>query len=703
MNNVHRNPRFIPAVLLSLAFLGLGAPIPAQESKEHDAKARATALNGVVTPFLKTHCIDCHSADSPEGDVQLDNLLGRFDDRKEAGVWSQVLEALAFSAMPPDSADAFPTSQESRTVQTWIAANLSRHGVPFEDKSRAEGFANLVPHDLLFSSKERQRKVDVAARLWRISPNALIKQMVANIKHRDGVWHINRESFERQMLSRYQFDVNTNPFNLDKPHGRFRDFKGKYLINSMVAEQITELALDAAETQFSAIRGDLEKRKDQGEAAKDSYQHYLTSHFQRVQRMTPSPDEMDALLALANKVDEELGDHQGLVVAMCAVILQPASMFRLEHEASGVGTAALAPRENPDLYALSRRDLSHSLAYALTDLPPDAQLLERIVKDERPIPETLRAEAELLLSDNRFAQRRLLQFFQEYFDYEKAADVFKDDKHRVHWAPAYVSDLNLLIAKVLEEDKQVFKTLLTTNEYRLTVVKSFSGASHLAYNLPADTKRNGDVIKTPKDQRMGVLTHPAWLVAHSGNFDNDPIRRGAWIRTKLLGGMIPDVPITVDAKLPDEPTWTLRKRLEVTEESYCNMCHSKMNPLGLPFERFNHYGRYRRKELGKSAVTTGSIARSGDAALDGDVQDPFEMIQRLARSKRVEQVFVRHVFRFFMGRNETLGDSKTLQDAHTAYVDANGSMKALVVSLLSSDSFIYRASSKVAATEKPSK
>lgn len=75
-----------------------------------------------------------------------------------------------------------------------------------------------------------------------------------------------------------------------------------------------------------------------------------------------------------------------------------------------------------------------------------------------------------------------------------------------------------------------------------------------AYNLPADTKRNGDVIRMPKDQRMGVLTHPAWLVAHSGNFDNDPIRRGLWIRKHLLGGMVPDVPITVDAKLPDEPT-----------------------------------------------------------------------------------------------------------------------------------------------------
>ena len=52
---------------------------------------------------------------------------------------------------------------------------------------------------------------------------------------------------------------------------------------------------------------------------------------------------------------------------------------------------------------------------------------------------------------------------------------------------------------------------------------------------------------------------------------------------------------------------------------------------------------------------------------------------------------MRYVFRFFMGRNETLGDAKSLQDAHKAYVDNDGSMNALVLSLLSSDSFVYRA------------
>gem|GEM_PF-6057835 len=34
-------------------------------------------------------------------------------------------------------------------------------------------------------------------------------------------------------------------------------------------------------------------------------------------------------------------------------------------------------------------------------------------------------------------------------------------------------------------------------------------------------------------------------------------------------------------------------------------------------------------------------------------------------SERVEQVFVRHVFRYWMGRNETIEDAPVLQDKYS--------------------------------------
>ncbi len=209
--------------------------------------------------------------------------------------------------------------------------------------------------------------------------------------------------------------------------------------------------------------------------------------------------------------------------------------------------------------------------------------------------------------------------------------------------------------------------------------------------------------------RKGILTHPAWLIAHSLNTETDPVRRGRWIREKLLAGRVPDVPITVDAVVPEDHHKTLRERLvKVTSAQECYKCHQYMNPLGLPFEQFDDFGRFRTQEsleheeniVGKNGNLpiyktllvnpAGALDSTGTAALDGEVRDAFDLIDRLAKSPRVRQSIIRHAFRFFMGRNEMLSDSRTLIDADKVYVQSGGSFRAVVVSLLTSDSFLYR-------------
>ena len=87
---------------------------------------------------------------------------------------------------------------------------------------------------------------------------------------------------------------------------------------------------------------------------------------------------------------------------------------------------------------------------------------------------------------------------------------------------------------------------------------------------------------------------------------------------------------------------------------------------------------------------TGYLKGSGDPKLDGEVKDAIDLAERLGKSRRVRQSIIRHAFRYFLGRNESLSDSKTLIDADQAYVESRGSFDALVVSLLTSDSFVYR-------------
>ena len=613
-----------------------------------------------IRPFLNTYCISCHGPEKQKGKIRFDQITASMSDRRQAELWVRMLEAIEFGEMPSDSAKKFPTKAEARLVQGWISRALEAEGLAVEEKRDKEGYGNLVSHELLFSPAENKRTIDVAARLWRITPKAL-----ANLLR------------GARMVS--------NPFDLEKPHGNFRDFKGKYHFNSLMAEQITELAIAHSDKEAKNARKMIVVLREKGSTIDEANREAIKRHYNTVLRRSPAEKEMESLMALLKKVDAELGIPRGLQAAYAAIILQPETLFRFE----GTGGSG-----DSNLVSLSRRELATSLSYALTDLPLEGNMLRAFENEKMPVRDIIRAEVNRLFEDEKrpYARNRLLQFFQEYFDYQKAEDVFKDQiKGHKHWAPALVYDLDALIMHTLKKDKQVFKTLLTTPEYLIFVNSHRDHGNPLVYNLPPDWKPTPKPVRFPKDQRMGVLTHPAWLVAHSGNFDNDPIRRGHWIRYKLLGGNVPDIPINVDAKLPDEKTMTLRERMHVTRAEECYKCHSKMNPLGLPFELYDHYGRLRFTELDKPVDTTSKVVNTGIAGVDGEVKSPFELIERLANSKYCEQVFTRYVFRFFLGRNETLGDAKTLQEAYRAYVQSDGSMKAMMVSLLSSDSFIYRA------------
>ncbi len=377
-----------------------------------------------------------------------------------------------------------------------------------------------------------------------------------------------------------------------------------------------------------------------------------------------------------------------------AIVMQPEAVFRLE---LGQGSVDDLGRQR-----LSQGEIAVALSYALGNRPNN-DTMRAAEESKLATQEQVAAQVRAMLANPKADTSRIMQFFREYFGYPEAVNVFKDPPPAGKHEPGVlVNDLEYLIQDILDKDRDVLYELLTTNRayVNYSVDKKRGTASpkynkreyETVYGLPPDWKWTAkQPIELPADERAGVLTHPAWLTAYSGNFDNHPVQRGKWVRTHLLGGSVPDVPIGVDARIPDDQHRTLRDRLAgATSKAECWRCHRKMDPLGLPFEKFTHYGHARRYELDAPVDTSGTITRTGDAEIDGEIEDPIPMLHKLARSERVEQVFVRYAFRFFLGRNETLGDAKTLQEAHEAYKESGGSFNALVVSLLSSDSFGYR-------------
>ncbi|MAS93912.1 MAG: hypothetical protein CMO55_12025 [Verrucomicrobiales bacterium] len=769
------------------------------------AEERPT-FDSVVDAFLVKYCLDCHDADTEKGDVALDDIFDVTAENAE--IWKSVWEQVSLKEMPPRDKKNQPTAMERLELANWITSELEvamadvggfySHKLPKK--------ANHLPHELLFGDEVPKdlEPASTPARIWRIHPqehlvrlNALINidpeynpEMPGQRTAGDRIpWNEQGEVKVYYGLDRLQAWVGGTAayaaaitgfppvLTTTNDHG-LRNYPIMYSVNGAEATQIAALAEDvvrfmangpiAEPWQFDAkqrqqmlqtkykgmdIRGTVQSLQygpdpkrpltpvydlvQDETVSQENLRAAVVFLFENLTGRPPTDDETDEYVTLANDSIENLGKDDGVILGLVPIFLDPDALFRPE----------LADYGKPDEYGrvmLQDWELGLAVNAAFSFLPPDKELKQAVLDGKMKTRKDVEREVQRILDDDAFRKPRILQFFREYFDYDRAGRICKDtgalrkagyrERNYTEVMNEMTANTDRLVELILEEDKQVLRELLTTDR-----VVWNPGKETLYYSTFENLKEppkpdkdpkkrkpptpqqlghtilpNGETVHVrvaeevaryrknspkvservlthlPKGQRLGILTHPSWLVSHTDAMDNHAIHRGIWVRERLLGDATPDVPITVDAMLPDEPNNTLRHRMRVTREAECWRCHRKMDPLGLPFEQFNHIGLYRTTEHGKPVNTRGEIFFSGDPELDGPVKGPYEMIRKLAASERVEQVFVRHAFRYWIGRNETVNDAPVLQAAWHAYHDNNGSMKALIESLVTSDAFLYR-------------
>jgi hypothetical protein len=820
------------------------------------------SLESLALPFLEKHCYECHDDLGAEADLNLLEL-GPLDETN-AAVWKSVWAQVALGEMPPKKKER-PEPVERLRFTDWVVGELRRamadKGGFDAHLDPAKG--NYVSHELLFGPLPEGIELAPAsspARLWRVTPQEHITRLNELINaeppvdparpglraHGDEVptnhggelklyFGTDRILKWQGGTVAYATAVKSVPVVLSsaRKHG-FENYPHLYTVNSAEATQILGKAEDIL--RYMAYGPLSIAKPEQITDDPDSYPMvgdirgqptsivYSTKRvrpvtpliglmetpgtddellreavdylFEALTFRPPSEEESAGYLRLAKDSVEKVGKEDGTFLGLSAIFLDRDALFRPE----------LAEAGEPDEHGrVMLRDWELGLAvnHALRYLKPDEELRRAIVEGRMRTREDVAREVNRMLDDERVRKPRLLRFFREFFDYDLAGYICKDNaalagtgapaRDSTHFRAMFdaTASTDRLVEMALEKDREVLRELLTTQQVVATeadriyfgrqyspeekkaaeAAKRAAGAeleeklsaalkalqaevAELAAAAEAEAEAGNQALRkslerkqreleaektraarerrsfqesfltgvakaeldgpetfvrasrrsfgsdsmaperilatAPEGQRLGILTHPSWLVSHSDAMDNHAIHRGIWIRERLLGGGIPDVPITVDAMLPDEPGTPLRQRMRVTREKYCWSCHQKMDPLGLPFEIYNHAGLYRTHELGEPVDASGEIIDSGDPALDGPVENALEMIERLAASERVEQVFVRHAFRYWMGRNETLNDAPILQAAHRAYRQKGGSMKALVASLLTSDAFLYR-------------
>jgi mono/diheme cytochrome c family protein len=688
----------------------------------------ARADEKFVRTFLEAHCASCHDAGTKAGDFALDALAK--DDVAGRVAYAAVLERLRAGDMPPPSRAERPDPADAAGVQKWIETRLDAPlpGKPADYPVREKPVdGNRLPHAILFGGP-RGPSVPPPPRLWRLSPTAYHKLLSGEFNTHDlqQPFGLIQETGFRDFAALYVPDEGATSLLLANAEQIVAaQVRPHQLVNVNDNPNAAKEALWPNEARIkTATDGERELLKKgvrvrQGNDVlaplmhphvrpnREELEKALRQQYLRALARPPSDKELASVVTLYEDVAGDGDLPLAGKTALMAPLMTPEAILRFE--------VGLGAEVRPGVRMLSPREAAVAVGLALSD-KRDPALLAAAAQGKLTTRAEVAGSVRRILEDPRIDKSRVLWFFREYFDYYRAPEVFKDplpdhlQRRGVYYDPrGYVADTDLQILHVLGRDRDVLKELLTTRD-------AFRSHELFRPDFPAFRHLPpvaGENRREPRGDRVGVLMQPGWLVAWSTNFHNDVVRRGRWVREHLLGGRVPDLPINVAAMIPDDPHRTLRERQVVTRAAACWKCHYRMDELGLPFEDVTHYGFPRvtetvlDAEATEEAVrvrkdpnakvfreapldTTGYIAFSGDPALDGPVRDAPEMLRRLADSDRVRQVFIRHVFRYFLGRNETPGDAIALQEAEKAYLDSGGSFKELLVSLLSSESFLYR-------------
>lgn len=749
----------------------------ARSSGSDIAATDPTEFGNKIQPFLATYCVGCHSEAEAEAKFRIDNIDGIVSAGKDVERWEKVLEMLSIGDMPPDDAERQPGAAERKEVANWIAAELKKIGRgPDPSRLVRPEFGNRLSHEDLFSG-EFKGPAFSPSRLWRKTPqiHASFERTLRLPKGTPPYSPKGGRGFQDYaILLANESTISAMRINASN-----------YAAELLDGKLVFATGKDGKPDKTRQVRNGKGRWREFNELLQsktqptdEMLQAAVTRAFEHLLNRKPARADASRYMTFLREGIEIAGKRQALEALLTAVILSPEFIYRME---LGLGEALPDGRR-----MLSPNEIAHAIAFALTDSPPDEHLQRAVAEGTLSTKEDVAREVRRILAtdtkpywsyeiNHTFQNHveacpnpRVLRFFREFFGYGGVFKVFKDKSRNGNHKPQFLfKDADLFVLSILEEDRQVLKQLLTSDRYVVHYVskeqaerklKSIrenieknrksnkkskrkdpvaekiangltpvlggyrGGQYYTAYNLDRETWDYPVEQPFSLPNRFGMLTHPAWLVAHSGNFDTDPIRRGKWIREHLLADTIPEIPIGVDAALEDDPHKTMREKLIKTTTATCWRCHRKMNPLGLPFESYDDFGAYRthhffdsdgeivatefeRQQLIKRSKqrkqpeatftsrpidTTGYLAGTGDPELDGELQDARDLVQRLAQSDRVRQSFIRHAFRYWMGRNETLDDSSTLIAADHAYLESDGSFKALLVSLLTSDSFLMR-------------
>ncbi|MCB9596506.1 MAG: DUF1592 domain-containing protein [Sandaracinaceae bacterium] len=369
--------------------------------------------------------------------------------------------------------------------------------------------------------------------------------------------------------------------------------------------------------------------------------------------------------ALASEAPDDRAGYAAMVLGM---LVSPNFLYRSElGQPVGDGT-----------FRLDGWEMATALSYGLTGTTPDDALLDAAAAGELDEPAGVEAHARRLLDDPR-SRAVLAAFARQWLGVEAVPDATRQDpSFDAALGRAMVEETEQFFLHVVFEGTGRFEELLRAD---YTFVNARLAALYGIDGVTGDALRSAPY---PDDRRAGLLAHGSVLSATAHSDQSSPIRRGLFVRRRLLCQEFPPPPPNAGAVPEVDPGASTRERFaQHTASTFCASCHQYIDPVGFGFEGFGPTGRWRDTDDGHPIESSGDMVDV--EYLGAHTSAPFETLaelgQILAQSDAAPDCFARQAYRFVRGARETLDERCAVQPIVAGFRERDGDVRELFVSL----------------------
>jgi len=582
-----------------------------------------------VLPFVKQHCIDCHSGPKAKGDFRLILPTSSADALKSPAQWERVAQVLRSGDMPPSSKPR-PSKSTSDAVNQWIdekalgvvCAGTPKPGRVTLRRLNREEYGNAM-RDLL----------GIGYRVGEDLPA-------------DDVG----DGFDNQA------DVLTlSPLHLEK-----------YLAN---AEQAVS----------QAWRSPSGKRalgiRNNGPESTEQLKAFIVQQTRRAWRRPASAADVDRLTTMSLNAGSK--PEERVTAAMTAILVSPRFLFLVEGE----------PPPGAADRALDGYERAARLALFLWSSVPDDTLLDAAANGELMRPEGLNSQVERMLRDGK-SKALARNFTGQWLQLRNLKTIQPDPVRFPGITEALKEDMlgecEAFFANMLTENGPITDFI----DSRYTFVNDRL-AQFYGYKLPKVRNAGFRRYDFTDDRRGGITTMAGVLLVTSNPTRTSPVKRGKFVLENILGTPPPPPPPGVE-ELKDTPAArqasTLRQRMEEHRRNpNCAVCHTKMDALGFGLENFDVVGRWRTEDEGKKIDVAGVLP-------DGKAfAKPSELRALLGTNPEMfADCLARKMLTYALGRSLGAKDRCVVDQLVSEMKCSGWGLTVLVKAVARSESFTHR-------------